>query len=242
MRHGASLAAVSLPPLYQLVCEKYRHLFLLLYWPLFGLAFHFFENIFAPHRWHIMHCALDDAIPFCEWFVIPYVFWFAYLILMHLYTGLYDPAAFRRMMYFIIFTYSFALALFLVFPTAQLLRPAVFPRDNVLTRFMAMFYRLDTSTNVCPSLHVVGSMAVTFAAWDSPRFRDRGWKIAFGVTTALICASTVFLKQHSAVDVAAGLLLSAAGWRLVYGGGLERAASVRDRARLRRGDMAKAAR
>lgn len=226
MRHRDPSAAGLLPQLRHLVLEEYRHLFLLLYWPLFGLAFHFFENIFAPHRWHIMHCALDDVIPFCEWFVIPYVFWFVYLIFMHAYAGLREPAVFRRMMYFIIFTYTTALFLFLVFPTAQLLRPAVFPRDNVFTRFMAMFYRLDTSTNVCPSLHVVGSMAVTFAAWDSPRFQSRKWKAAFGVTTALICVSTVFLKQHSAVDVVAGLLLSAIGWHLVYRGGLERIAAV----------------
>lgn len=24
------------------------------------------------------HCALDDVIPFCEYFLIPYLFWFAF--------------------------------------------------------------------------------------------------------------------------------------------------------------------
>lgn len=214
-----------------LTTERFRHLLLPLYWIGFGLAFYLVEQVFTPSRWHVMHCALDDVIPFCEWFVIPYVFWFVYMVGMHVYTFFFDVAAFKKLMTYIIITYSAALVLFLVFPTAQNLRPAAFPRDNVLCRFMGHFYQMDTSTNVCPSLHVVGSMAVLFAAWDTPRFQTRKWKIAFDVTTALICVSTVFLKQHSVVDVVVGLLFSYAGYLLVYRGGLERIAAVLSRQR-----------
>lgn len=49
----------------------------------------------------------------------------------------YDIAAFRRMMYFIMLTYSISLVIFFLFPNCQQLRPASFPRDNVLTRFLA---------------------------------------------------------------------------------------------------------
>lgn len=206
--------------------ERFRHLLLLLYWPAFGLAFYLAEWAFTPARWHIMHCALDDVIPFCELFVIPYIFWFIYLIGIHAYTVFYDVAAFRRMMGFIVLTYTAALVFFFLFPTAQHLRPAVFPRDNALARFMGFFYQMDTSTNVCPSLHVVGSMAVMFAAWDTPKFQTRRWKAAFGTVTFLICISTVFLKQHSAIDVVMGLLFSAAAYRLIYQGGLERLAAL----------------
>ena len=38
----------------------------------------------------------------------------------------------------------------------------------------------------------------------------------FLLATASICLSTVFLKQHSVLDVAAGLLLSHVVYRLVY--------------------------
>lgn len=48
------------------------------------------------------HCALDDVIPFCEYFLIPYLFWFAFLVGMHLYTLLYDTETLRRMMRYII--------------------------------------------------------------------------------------------------------------------------------------------
>ena len=30
-------------------------------------------------RYTVIHTAVDDAVPFCEWFVIPYLLWFAYV-------------------------------------------------------------------------------------------------------------------------------------------------------------------
>lgn len=207
--------------------EAFRHWRLLLYWPVFGLLFFAAERLYTPKRYHMMHCVLDDHISFCEWFLLPYLFWFVFLLGMHLYTLLRDPRAFRRMMYFIMLTYSAALLAFFLFPTVQQLRPAVFPRDNVLTRLMAAFYGFDTNTNVCPSLHVVGSLAVLFAAWDCPRFRSRGWRRVFGLCAFFISISTVFLKQHSVLDILAALLLCAAAYRIVY----QRAVFLRRRSR-----------
>ena len=66
---------------------------------------------------------------------------------------------------------------------------------------MAGFYQFDTNTNVCPSIHVMGALAVLCTAWHCKGFQHPGWKWAFGVSALLICLSTVFLKQHSVVDV-----------------------------------------
>ena len=197
--------------------EQFRHLKLLLYWPIFGLLFWYAERGVEVDHYYPMHCWLDDYIPFNEWFLIPYLFWFAFMVGMHLYTLWHDVPAFRRMMYFIILTYSVSLVIFFLFPNCQQLRPAVFERDNVLTRFLAEFYAFDTSTNVCPSLHVVGSLAAMFAAWDTPRFSSWPWRLAFGVTAALISVSTVFLKQHSVLDILAALVVCAAAYVMIYG-------------------------
>ena len=45
---------------------------------------------------------------------------------------------------------------------------------DLLTRFTAKLYAADTNTNVCPSIHVIGSFAVYFAARDIRRFRAKG--------------------------------------------------------------------
>ena len=198
--------------LHNLTGNEFKHLLLLLYWPVYGLLFMFVERFYAVDHYTAMYCRLDDLIPFCEWFVIPYLFWFVYMIGMILYTLLYDIDAFRYMMRFIIITYSITIAIYLIWPTCQNLRPAAFERDNLLTRFMAQFYQFDTNTNVCPSLHVCGAIAVVAGAWDSRRFSTTGWRIVFAVTAALICASTVFMKQHSVLDVAAGLAVCVPGW------------------------------
>lgn len=189
---------------------------LALYWPVYGALFYLLERAYQPDEYHVMYTPLDDLIPFCEWFVIPYVFWFAFLVGIHCWTAKYNAAAFKRLMAFVAISHTCTLLIFLLFPTCQQLRPPVFPRQNPLTQVVAFFYRIDTSTNVCPSLHVVGSMAVWYAARDAGLFSRRLYRLFFHLTTVLICLSTVFLKQHSVLDIAAGLLLSALVCRVVY--------------------------
>ena len=196
--------------------EEFSHLKLLLYWPVYGLLFLFVERFYQVDSYYAVHCALDDYIPFNELFLIPYMFWFLFLIGMHLYTLLYDTRAFRQMMKFIIISYSVTIIIYFIFPTCQLLRPESFARDNVLTRFMAGFYRFDTNTNVCPSIHVIGSLAVMFTAWHCRGLEHWGWKLAFTVTAVLISISTVFLKQHSALDILAAVPVSLIAYRLAF--------------------------
>lgn len=185
--------------------DEFRHLKLLLFWPLFGLLFLFVERFYRVDYYYPMYCSFDDLIPFCEWFLVPYLFWFVYLIGMHLYTLFYDIDSFKRMMKYIIFTYSAAMLIYFVFPTCQELRPIQFERDNILTNFIAEFYKFDTNTNVCPSIHVIGSFAVMEAALWSHTIKSKGWKITFVIAAILICISTVFMKQHSVIDLLAAL-------------------------------------
>ena len=196
--------------------EEFRHLKLLAYWPVFGILFWYAENLYPVRQYNVMYHPIDSIIPFCELFVIPYVFWFAYMIGIHIYTALYDAEAFRKLMKFIIITYTVGLIFFFLYPTCQNLRPAVMPRDNILTAFMKDFYNFDTSTNVCPSLHVVGSMAVMFTAWNTKGLQSDKWKTAFAIMTFLICISTVFLKQHSVIDTVVGFIICVAAYPVCF--------------------------
>ena len=193
-----------------------RHFWLLLYWPVFSLIFNYLERHFPAVYYYPMHCRLDDLIPFCEWFVIPYVLWFPFVAGMLVYTFRHKVPAFRRLMWFIILTYSTALLIYVLVPNCQYLRPVVFPRDNILVRITAWLYASDTNTNVCPSIHVMGSLGVYFAARDVWRNRPLLRRLTLAAAL-LICVSTVFMKQHSVLDVAAGALISAVVWQLVYG-------------------------
>lgn len=205
--------------------KKYNHLILALYWPLFGLVFMTLEQ-FWPRIWQAVTgetliyqevvCALDAYIPFCEWFVIPYYFWFAFLVGMALYGLLFDVRAFRHFMWFVILSYSVTAIIYLLWPNMQALRPVDIPRDNWMVDIVHKLYNFDTNTNVCPSIHVLGSFAVCFAGLHSRTLKGWGWKVFFVVSTLLISASTVFLKQHSILDVFAALALCAVCYPLVF--------------------------
>lgn len=203
-----------------LTSPRYRHVLLLLFWPLYFIVFSLVE-LWESRDWTVVYWpGVDDAIPFCEWFVIPYMFWFVFLVGMVGFTLLFDIAAFRKTMYFIMITYTVTIVVYLVWPTAQELRPniAALPRDNFLTRFMADFYEFDTNTNVCPSIHVLGAVAVLVGSWHCKYFKSVLWQMFFWVWTVLICLSTVFLKQHSAVDVPPALLLCVLAYPFAFHG------------------------
>ena len=107
--------------------------------------------------------------------------------------------------------------IYIVWPSSQELRPASFERSNIFTEFMRRFYEFDTNTNVCPSIHVIGAVAVSCAAWNSKFFSTTPWRIVFSLVTLSIIASTVFLKQHSFLDIPPALLLCALAYPVVYG-------------------------
>lgn len=201
--------------------DQFKHLLLLIYWPVFGILFAFVEKGYDRYlpalgkQFHYVHCTLDDIIPFNEFFVIPYLFWFLYIVLSLAYTLLYDLDSYKRTMTFIIITYTVAILCYFTYPTAQNLRPVVFERDNILTQFMQKFYAFDTNTNVCPSIHVCGSFASTFAFTQSKGV-SKGVKISAHIINVLICLSTVFLKQHSAIDVIVALPICAAAYFFCY--------------------------
>jgi len=212
------------PPLYDyrhlrpntLLTPQYRHLLLLIFWPVFSMIFAFLERRNIGGTFLVMYTPLDSHIPFQELFLLPYLYWFIFLAGTLLYLLLYDVENFRRMMYYVILTYGTTVIIYLIFPTMQKLRPHTFARDNFLTDIMAWYYIIDTNTNVCPSLHVIGSVAAMCAGLRCPHFRSAGWRIYFVVVAVLISFSTVFVKQHSILDMFYAIPICLAADWLIY--------------------------
>ena len=53
------------------------HLWYQLYWVVYLIWF-FWLDLTVTDPNYIIHSPLDDFIPFNEWFLIPYLFWFVY--------------------------------------------------------------------------------------------------------------------------------------------------------------------
>lgn len=186
----------------------WRELQYLLWLPVYLIAFFLLERLPVGRYW-ATQLPVDAQIPFCEWFVIPYCLWYPLIVAVGLYLLLRDHEAFRRYMAFLALTFFVSALIWLLLPNGQDLRPAVMPRDNFLTRWVAGLYSIDTNTNVFPSVHVVGSVGAALAVWDCPALRRKKALCHLtGLLAALICVSTVFIKQHALLDVGGGLALS----------------------------------
>lgn len=188
-----------------------RHWWLLLYVPFYLTWFFILERLITSDYW-ACYLPIDDWIPFWEGFVVPYVLWYPFMIAMGLYLLFRDIPAFVRYMWFLIFGFTFCLVFYMVVPNGQDLRPDTFARDNLLVQLVQRLYSVDTNTNVFPSMHVVGSVAVAYAVFDSDRLRN-GWLRAGTVLlAAVISVSILFVKQHSALDLIGALVLCLPIW------------------------------
>lgn len=187
-------------------------------------VFYFVCFILLEHRdveVHLISCPLDQMIPFCEWFIIPYYLWFVYITVFLIWFTL-GPATsgeFHRYGFYLCTGMTLFLFISWVWPNGLQLRPETFPRDNILTTIVKGLYKTDTSTNVFPSIHVFNSVATCIAIWDSYYFKKK-YFVRWGtlILTVLIVLSTMFLKQHSVIDVAGGLIMAWVLWYIFYHG------------------------
>lgn len=194
----------------------YSHLKLLLGWPVYFLLYFLTERFIPAQNCRPVHCFLDDRIPFCEWFFLPYVSWYLVIAGSLIYFLLYHVNRFRQLQTYFIITQAIATLIYILFPTRQDLRPAVFPRENVLTACTAFLYRIDTSTGVCPSLHVADSIALA-SVWLREKSVSPVFKAFLTVFLVLVCLSTMFLKQHSAVDFFAAIPVCLIAEAVIFG-------------------------
>lgn len=183
---------------------QFAHLKYLLGWVGYFILYFFTENLIPYERCYPIHSRLDDLIPFCEYFVIPYAGWYLLIVISLIYFALYNPENFKNLMKFIIVTQVTAMAIYIIFPNRQDLRPDLFFRDNIFTDILGMIYSFDTSTCVCPSLHVAYSVGIA-STWLKERSASVWSKGFVTVFSFFVCISVAFVKQHSVVDIFAAI-------------------------------------
>lgn len=199
----------------RLSLKEHKEYWYVLFIPIY-LACYFLVEYLAPSDapYWATELPLDDWIPFVEIFVIPYCLWYPMLLFTGLALMFFDVSQFRKYMRFLIYGFGVSLLICLLIPNGQNLRPSVFPRDNFCCRILARIYAADTNTNVFPSMHVVGCGAALFGVWhtDCALRRLRGPTLALCL---LICVSTVLIKQHTVLDVVAGLIVCIPIWYML---------------------------
>jgi len=174
-------------------------------WLPFYLAGFLLLELLPGRSYWATQLPVDALIPFKASFVIPYCLWYPLLVGVGLWLLAANHPAFRRYLRFLAVTFCISELIWALFPSVQQLRPALMGTDP-LTALVAALYQVDTNTNVFPSVHVVGAVGAALAVWDGTRRPLPRWSVV--VLAVLICLSTVFIKQHSVLDLAGGLVLS----------------------------------
>jgi membrane-associated phospholipid phosphatase len=198
------------------IIGEYKYLLLFLYYPFYLIWFAYVEKTVTTD-FHVIYMKVDDYIPFCEIFIIPYLLWFAYIGVVVIYIALTSKSDFKNMCMVLYTGMTIFLIVSTVYPNGHLLRPTSFPRDNIFTQLIAMLYETDTSTNIFPSIHVYNSVAAHFAIIYNEKLKKKKWIcVSSAVLMVSIVMSTVLLKQHSVFDIITALILVIIMQQLVY--------------------------
>ncbi len=191
-----------------------------IFFVVYMITFSYIENRDVHH--YIIHTTIDEKIPFCEYFIVPYLLWFLFVAVTVLYFMFFNQNNQNKWKeyYQLIITLGTGMILFLiislVFPNGQDLRP-VLTGDSIFIRAVRFIYHTDTPTNVLPSIHVFNSLACCGAILKNQRKYKKSTDIAAIILTILIIMSTMLLKQHSVVDVVLAALMYTGCYRIIYG-------------------------
>lgn len=189
--------------------KAHKTIFLLLYYLMYLPWFTLLQQRTGSYT--VIHCTLDEMIPFVEAFIIPYLLWFLYIPAVQIYLFFKEPEYFLRCCITMYAGMTLALLTYTVFPNGQDLRPVVseLGRSNIFIDGMQKLWSSDPAINVCPSVHVLNSLAVHYALLKAPSMKDHPIvRYASLILIIFIILSTMFLKQHSVIDVIAAIAIS----------------------------------
>lgn len=174
-------------------------------------------SVHIPMQRHVIHMPWDDAIPFCELFVLPYIWWYGFISGPLVWFFFKSRQDFLDLGIYLLTGMWICTFIFLVYPTCIDFQPQQLPRENVFSFLVWLLYAADEPANVFPSIHCFESTAICIAIWKSKLWGSHLKPRIVGLLSAiLICLSTMFIKQHSTADVAAGVLLALVLYVPVY--------------------------
>lgn len=169
------------------------------------LLVYYTTRLALPHMTlHILTGPLDARIPFSPPWIAVYCLAFPFWIV----SGLWIAAGGKACAYRFTASYVFAMllsgAVFLLWP-GTMVRPEV-TGSGLFPAWVRAIYRVDSPTNLCPSLHVLITWFCFRGALESKTI-PRWYTVFSLIFFLLICCSVLFVKQHALPDVPAGVAI-----------------------------------
>ena len=152
--------------------HKYKHLWPLLYFFIYMPWFIILENN-VTDNYHIMHCFMDDIIPFNELFIIPYLLWFLYLPAIFVFLFYHSTNEFYRLCAYEFTGMTICLLIYTIFPNGHDLRIDPGIRDNIFVNLVNFIYNNDTIDELLFKRHLGQKIRRSGGRTKGPRKRDR---------------------------------------------------------------------
>lgn len=188
--------------LYVIVTLLPMAIYMVIYMP----TFFWVESLEPAGGFHIIHTAIDDLIPVVEVFIIPYALWLPYLVIGMIAIAIRSRKLSRKTSYMLMAGMTLFIIISLAYPNALELRAHIPDRENIFMDLIKYLHSIDTPTDVLPSLHVYDAIVV--AAGLHLTFKDNKVLLVLSdVLTVLIVLSTMFIKQHSIIDVISAFVI-----------------------------------
>lgn len=158
----------------------------------------------STERVYLLVTMVDQRIPFLPYFVIPYIIWYVLLLVALIWFMYHDFQLYRSSIISIIFGLVISFIIFSFFQTT-VPRPDILSHD-IFSRLTQLIYTIDQPFNAFPSIHVLTGYIVFLGCLQTSTHSP---KISLTIqgSVILVILSTLFLKQHTLLDVLGGLLL-----------------------------------
>jgi membrane-associated phospholipid phosphatase len=143
--------------------------------------------------------------------------WFLFVAATLMYLFFYSKQEYYDACKFLFTGMTLFLIICTVYPNGLNLRESITYNNNIFSNLVKFLQKADTSTNVFPSIHVYNTIGCCIALFKSRGLKKHKFvKTAAGILGFFIILSTMFLKQHSIIDVAGAIAMAVIMYFIVY--------------------------
>lgn len=146
---------------------------------------------------------LDGKIPFISLFIIPYIYWYPYILLGLIFILYKSRNKYLRVLLSIYVGMIVCYFFYYFFPV-EIRRPYV-ADTNIFNKLVNIIYDNDRPVNCFPSIHVLNTYLIMRF---TKKEYNKAWFNYTNIIGILIILSTVFIKQHYILDGLASIFLS----------------------------------